>query len=77
MSVNCLVGKLSCSQNNYNNNKYKCLSLMLKKCKPQVLTGAAVVKVINHLACNPEFAGSIPGFTSLSDETLSRGPVSI
>ena len=26
---------------------------------------------------NAEVAGSMPGFTSLSDETLSHGPVSI
>ena len=38
---------------------------------------AAVVKWISHLPCKPGVAGSIPGFTSLSDETLSRGPVSI
>ena len=29
---------------------------------------------INHLPCKSEIAGSIPGFTSLSDETLSCGP---
>ena len=29
------------------------------------------------LPCKPGVAGSIPGFNSLSDETLSRGPVSI
>ena len=39
--------------------------------------GAAVVKWINHLPCKRGVAGSIPCFTSLSDETLSRGPVSI
>ena len=29
---------------------------------------------INYLPCKPGVAGSIPGFTSLSDETLSCGP---
>ena len=33
--------------------------------------------VDNRLPCKPGVAGLIPGFTSLSDETLSRGPVSI
>ena len=30
-----------------------------------------------HNLTKPGIAGSIPGFTSLSDETLSRGPISI
>ena len=30
---------------------------------------AAVVSWINHLPCKPGVAGSIPGFTCLSDET--------
>ena len=39
--------------------------------------GAAVVLWINHLPCIPGVAGSIPVFTSLTDETLSPGPISI
>ena len=31
----------------------------------------------HRLTCKPGVAGSIHGVTSLSDETLSRGPVSI
>ena len=38
---------------------------------------ATVVKWINGLPCKPGVPDSIPGFTVLSDETLSRGPVSI
>ena len=30
--------------------------------------------VDNHLPCKPGVAGSVPGFASLSDETLSHGP---
>ena len=30
-----------------------------------------------HSHCDPGVAGSIPGFSSLSDETINRGPVSI
>ena len=44
---------------------------------PTKMSGAAVVKWINRLPCKPGLAGSIPGFTSLSDETLNRGPISI
>ena len=29
---------------------------------------------IGYLLCKPGVSGSIPGFTSLSDEPLSRGP---
>ena len=36
-----------------------------------------VVDRIKDLPCKPGVAGSIPSFTSLSDETLSRGLVSI
>ena len=37
--------------------------------------GAAVVKWINSSPCKPGDTGSISGFTSLSDETLSCGHV--
>ena len=36
---------------------------------PVLANGAAVVYWINLLPCNPGVAGSIPGFTSLSDES--------
>ena len=32
---------------------------------------------LNHLPCRPGVAGLVPGITSLSDETLSQGPVSM
>ena len=32
--------------------------------------------VDKRMPCKPGVAGSIPGITSLSDETLSRGPIS-
>ena len=32
---------------------------------------------LRPLSCKPWVEGSIPGFSSLSDETLSRGPVSM
>ena len=40
-----------------------------------LLLGAALVLQINHLdkPCKPEVVGWIPGFSSLSDETLSCG----
>ena len=33
--------------------------------------------VESYLSCKPGFAGSIPGFSSLSDETFNHGPISI
>ena len=41
---------------------------------PDSLQRLALVTKVN---CKPGVAGSIPSFTSLSGETLSRGPVSI
>ena len=41
------------------------------------MDGASVVKWINHPPCEPGVAGSILGYSSMSDKTLSRGPVSI
>ena len=38
--------------------------------------GGAVVKWINHSPCTG-VAGTVPSFTSLSDETLSCGAISI
>ena len=40
-------------------------------------TGAAVVLWVNHSPCTSGVAGSIPGFTSQSDETSSCGSVPI
>ena len=38
---------------------------------------ASVVQWLCHSPCKPGVAGSIPGFTSPSDGTINRGPVSI
>ena len=38
---------------------------------------ASVVQWLCHSPCNPGVAGSIPGFSSPSDGTINRGPVSI
>ena len=38
---------------------------------------ASVVQLLSHLPGKPGVAGSISGFSNLSDETISRGPVSI
>ena len=41
------------------------------------LDGAALVKWISHSLCKPGVAGSIPGFSSLLNETENSGPLSI
>ena len=38
---------------------------------------ASVVQWLCHSPCKPGVASSIPGFSSPSDETLNRGPISI
>ena len=38
---------------------------------------ASVVQWLCHSPCKPGVAGSIPGFSSLSDGTINRGPVYI
>ena len=38
---------------------------------------ASVVQWLCHSPCKPAVAGSIPGFSSPSDGTINRGPVSI
>ena len=38
---------------------------------------ASVVKWSSYSPCKSEVVGSIPGFSSLSDETLNRGLVSV
>ena len=38
---------------------------------------ASVVWWISYSPCKPGFVSSIPGFSSLADETLNRGPVSV
>ena len=38
---------------------------------------ASVVQWLCHSPCKPGVAGSIPGFSSPSDGTINRGPVSI
>ena len=38
---------------------------------------ASVVQWICHSPCKPGVAGSIPGFSSPSDGTINRGPISI
>ena len=38
---------------------------------------ASVVYWLSHLPSNPGVVSSIPGFSSLSDETLNQGPVSV
>ena len=42
-----------------------------------VLQEASVVQWLCHSPCKAGVAGSIPGFSSLSDGTINRGPVSI
>ena len=34
-------------------------------------------KILSYPLCKPGVVSSIPGFSSLSDETLNRGPVSV
>ena len=41
------------------------------------VTLASVVQWLCHSPCKPGVAGSIPGFSSPSDGTINRGPVSI
>ena len=38
---------------------------------------ASVVQWLYHSPCKPRVAGLIPGFSSPSDGTINRGPVSI
>ena len=38
---------------------------------------ASVVQWLCHSPCKPGVAGSIPGFSSPSDGTINRGPVSL
>ena len=45
--------------------------------QPVVYAGAAVVYWLNHSPCKSGLAGSITGFTSMFDETIGCGPVSI
>ena len=44
---------------------------------PTFTREASVVKLVSHLPSNPGVMSSIPGFSSLSDETLNRGPVTV
>ena len=43
----------------------------------QLQVEASVVQWLCHSPCKPGVAGSIPGFSSPSDGTINRGPVSI
>ena len=38
---------------------------------------ASVAERLSYPLCKPGVLSSIPGFSSLSDETLNRGPVSV
>ena len=38
---------------------------------------ASVAERLSYPLCKPGVRSSIPGFSSLSDETLNRGPVSV
>ena len=42
-----------------------------------IVREASVVQWLCHSPCKPGVAGSIPGFSSPSDGTVNRGPVSI
>ena len=42
-----------------------------------IVREASVVQCLCHSPCTPGVAGSIPGFSSPSDGTVNRGPVSI
>ena len=44
--------------------------------KPKDALEASVVQWLCHWPCKPGVAGSIPGFSSPSDGTINRGPVS-
>ena len=61
------------------NHFYNVLELLGRTTKTTVQTHveASVVQWLCHSPCNPGVAGSIPGFSSPSDGTINRGPVSI
>ena len=56
------------------NARNKCLTAKLLQ---QGYQEASVVQWLCHSPCKPGVAGSIPGFSSPSDGTINRGPVSI
>ena len=43
----------------------------------RIVKEAFMVQWLFRSHCKPSVAGSIPGFSGLSDETINRGPVSI
>ena len=42
-----------------------------------IVLEASVAERLSYPLCKPGVPSSIPGFSSLSDETLNRGPVSV
>ena len=57
-------------------NKYYC-GLMCLAQGHNFTIEASVVQWLCHLPCDPGVTGSIPSFSSLSYETINRGPVSM
>ena len=58
------------------NNLERDVKLNQKK-KKIIKIEASVAERLSYPLCKPGVPSSIPGFSSLSDETLNRGPVSI
>ena len=46
-------------------------------CTFQVYREASVVQWLSYLPCKSGVVSSIPGFSSLSDETLNQGPIAV
>ena len=71
------IGKAKATQRNTQlviNNELKTLNVDIETL---LNIEASVVQWLCHSPCKPGVAGSTPGFSSPSDGTINRGPVSI